>query len=67
MKTLINGRYHEVDFRKTRSGQVYMSVEDQPVEQVVVFRTELYNGELLVVTEDEDGERYSWNVETEQY
>ncbi|MBQ7820587.1 MAG: hypothetical protein IJ341_12935 [Bacteroidales bacterium] len=63
MRTLINGRYHEVDFHKTRSGKIYMTVEDQPIEQLVVFRTELYNGELLVVTEDEEGERYSWNIE----
>ena len=39
-----------------------MFIRDQPVDHRVIFKTKTIDG-LLVVTEDDDGYRYSWTLE----
>lgn len=64
MRTFINDQFYPCEFYmggKNRNIEM-MFIHDQPVDHRVIFKTETIDG-LLVVTEDDDGYRYSWTLE----
>lgn len=62
MKTLINGQYFECWFYNNSKGEMFV-VDDQPVDDLVICKVERGDGTMLVVAEDEIGEKLSWTVE----